>query len=195
MNSDTATFPAVALTGHRELPDEDHVRSELTRVAARLRDEHGTRIAISGMALGADTLWAQAGEAAGLELHAFIPFEEQAAKWSEADQKEWRRLRKLAARRVVIGELDAGYPLASYYHARNEAMVNSCDLLIAVLDLTATRRRGGSWATVTKEQRWNSKRRPLLVVDAAGTQPTRLLRPGYDLAGETTRTGAHTGRP
>lgn len=174
-------FAKVALTGHRVLQDKEHVTGELTRLAQKLRDEHSTTVAISGMALGADTLWAQAALSARLELHAYIPFEEQSCLWSQHQQQTWRRLREAAAREVLIGELDARLAPARLLHARNDAMIRDAALIIAVLDLSASTPRGGSWATAGKEQRWNGGRRPLLVVDASGEHATRLLAPGYDL--------------
>jgi len=158
------------------------VRSELSRVVARLRDECGTRAAISGMAVGADTIFADTALDAGLELHAYIPFEEQARGWPAASKREWERLRASATRQVVVGALDGtSGSRARLLHARNDAMVRACDLLIAVLDLSATGRKGGSWATVGKEQRWNGRRRPMLLIDASGAEPTRMLKPGYRL--------------
>lgn len=59
----------VSATGHRpqNLPrgSAPWVRGELARVAEKLRAEHGTRIAISGGALGVDLWWADAAHDAG----------------------------------------------------------------------------------------------------------------------------------
>lgn len=57
-------FPRVALTGHRPQglspSARDWVPLELERLAVKLRDQHGMRVGISGMALGSDIWWAQA---------------------------------------------------------------------------------------------------------------------------------------
>lgn len=190
----SSLFPSVALTGHRVLPAKKHVCDELERVAARLRDEHGTTTAISGFALGADMLWSKTALAAGLELHAYIPFEEQGARWPASDQKTWAQLRAAASHEVVVGQLDGQRSTyVRLLHGRNDAMIRACDLLIAVLDLSSDSRKGGSWEAVKKEHRWNGKSRPLILIDASGSEPTRMLRPGYQLPGERTAVGTHTG--
>lgn len=100
-------FRVAAATGHRpqHLPRDVHdwVRQELRRVAIKLRDEHGTRVAVSGFAIGADLWWADAAVQAGLDLHAHIPFEAQPERWRAADRREWQRLRSLAADVTVYG--------------------------------------------------------------------------------------------
>lgn len=99
-------FGRVALTGHRrqhlDASQQAWVREELGRVAVRLRDEFGCRVAMSGLATGADTWWADAALAAGLNLWAYVPFEEQARNWPPDDQAHWRHLLATAARRVAL---------------------------------------------------------------------------------------------
>jgi len=71
-------WPTVCATGHRPQhldPSAIHwVQEKLTAGAVWLRDERGMKVGITGMALGVDTWWAHAVLAAGLELHAYIPF-------------------------------------------------------------------------------------------------------------------------
>ena len=68
---------AVALTGHRpqhlDAQQSAWARVVIPQVMARLVTVYGMRVAISGMALGADTWWALAALSAGVELHAYIP--------------------------------------------------------------------------------------------------------------------------
>src|SRR5947199_8896999 len=85
--SDAVTiWPVVCGTGHRELDPRAYgddvwswVRSELHRVAVKLRDRHRTTGVISGMARGFDLeLFEVAYAIPGLAVHACSPFPQQA---------------------------------------------------------------------------------------------------------------------
>lgn len=155
-------YVKVAVTGHRPAgltPDQrQFARSELNRLAVKLRDEHGTRVAISGLALGADTWWAQAAEQAGLTLWAYVPFPQQADQFPTADRAEWVRLRRVACRVVTVGDR---YDVR-LFHARNDLIVQDCDLLIVVHD--PARSTGGTVSTLRKARNVG---RPLVLVDVA----------------------------
>ncbi|WP_051799308.1 DNA-processing protein DprA [Catenuloplanes japonicus] len=139
--------PAVAVTGHRGLGHaRDWVSAELTLLCRRLRDQHGTTTGLSGMAQGADTLWAEAVLAAGLDLWAVIPYEAQADRWPDADRARWQRLRDSATRTLVA----AGPPAtrgesAEAMFRRNDMLVDHSSALVCVWD---GRRSGGTWRTV-----------------------------------------------
>lgn len=141
-------FPRVMVTGHRPqgIPVESHewVKLELERLAIKLRDEHGTQVGISGMALGADIWWAQAVKFAWLDLWAFLPFPQQAERWAPVDVALWNEMRGRAAHEVVVADAYSVQAL----HARNDAMLENADLVVAVWDpLTVT---GGTYNTVVK---------------------------------------------
>lgn len=145
----TATYHSVMVTGHRPqhltAEQQSFARAELDRLAVKVRDEHGAVEAISGMALGADTWWAQAALAAGLTLAAYIPSEGQPSKWRPADRERWRELRAAARREVVVG--GAQYDVRML-HARNDAMLRDADLVIAVWSPSKT--TGGTASAVRK---------------------------------------------
>lgn len=125
---------AVALTGHRpqhlNAQQSAWARVVIPQVMARLVTAYDMRVAISGMALGADTWWALAALSAGVELRAYIPFEAQAARWSAADQALWHAIRASADREVMVsdGEFSVGA-----LHARNDAMIAAGDAVVALL--------------------------------------------------------------
>lgn len=139
-------FARVMVTGHRPqgIPAESHqwVEQELERLAIKLRDEHGTQIGISGMALGSDIWWAKAVKFAWLDLWAFIPFPQQADRWQPADVALWNEMRSRAAHEIVIAP---EYSVQALFQ-RNEVMLENSDLVIAVWDPTTT--SGGTYATV-----------------------------------------------
>ena len=176
----THRWARVALTGHRHLSGSESTfaAGELARLAAKLRDRHGTTTAICGMALGADTLWAEAALAAGLVLWAYIPFEAQAARWPADDQHRWERLRAQAAREVVVGDAPATW----LHFARNDAMIRDADALIAVVD--RTREGGGSLSALAKAR---AAGKSVIVVDLVSRRTRLLGASGADSVVERSR--------
>jgi uncharacterized phage-like protein YoqJ len=86
---------------------------------------------ISGMALGIDQWAAEYAIHQGIPFHAYIPFEGQEKMWPESSKNTFRKILSKAASVKYI--CDPGY--APYkMQKRNEAMVDDCDLLIAVWD-------------------------------------------------------------
>lgn len=125
-------WPTVMVTGHR--PQHLHpdarllVRSELARLACKLRDERGTTVGVSGMAIGADLWWADAVVSHRMDLHAHVPFPQQPNKWREDDKAEWSRLLGLAVHTETYG---LRYSV-ELLHARNRGMVRASDQCLAV---------------------------------------------------------------
>ncbi len=152
-----STWPVVACTGHRDVGDAaDWLTETLNRVAARLHDECGTRVALSGMARETDLKWANAAVVAGMRLWACIPYDGQADRFSRADRAEWQRLRGLAEHVFVAGEVPAdtlpkkkSSVVNGLLWKRNTAMVDVADkaggALVAVWD---GRLSGGSHGTL-----------------------------------------------
>lgn len=92
----------------------------------------------SGMALGADTIWAQA-IIKYKELYpervvfvADIPDENQPSRWPKHSQDHWKQLIDQADRieTYIEGFEDKSY--AFVLNQRNLGMINACDILIAV---------------------------------------------------------------
>ncbi len=156
--SRVADWPTVAATGHRYLNEDVRgwVWQKLHNAAVWLRDTHSTRVAISGLALGVDQMWAHAAVEAGLNLHAYIPFEQQPDRWRPEQQDRWRHLLNQATHVTVVGTLTATDPAARkleatrLLHLRNDHMLSACDAAIAVLASSAV--RGGTVSTVAKAQ-------------------------------------------
>lgn len=138
----------VAVTGHR--PDayrreqREWAIDELTRLATKVRTEHDCHVAISGFALGADTWWAEAALGAGLDLWGYIPFETQPDQWTGKQRFTWTKLRRRAARTVVLNDT---YDVR-LLHARNDLMIRDADAIIAVFDPHRT--SGGTISAIRK---------------------------------------------
>ncbi|WP_309117047.1 SLOG family protein [Saccharothrix sp.] len=160
----------VACTGHRPhiLPADSHdwVIAELTRIAAKLRAEHGTSVAISGGAMGSDLWWADAAHAAGTRVWLYQPFPQQADRW-QADWKAHHRRVQGFASRVAV--LDTRFSTKALFD-RNDWMIRDCDALVAVVD--PEHRGGGTHAAVASAL----GRRPIIRIDVR-KRDTRLVLP------------------
>lgn len=144
-----AQWSVVACTAHRDLDDdaEAWVAQTLTGIAVRLHDQCGTRIALSGFARQGDLLWAGAALRAGMRLWACIPHEGQAARFSKADRAEWLRLRDLAERVFIAGEIPADTPPKQRSSATNKLIWKRNHAMVDV-----AHRCGGALVTVYDER-------------------------------------------
>ena len=141
---------SISLTGHR--PDKlagydlndpfyGRLRQRLIRIIERSLDNYEQVECHSGMALGADTVWAQAiiecqqkYSRDRIKFIAEIPNEQQPSKWQEKDQKMWHYLMSKADSFNEYSESnkDKSYPYI--LNQRNIGMIKACDILIAVYD-------------------------------------------------------------
>lgn len=153
-------WPRAMVTGHRPQDFDPEttvwVKEALQRVLARLVRHHGTQVAISGLALGVDTWWAQAALGSGLELWGYVPFEDQAVKWPREQQAMWRDLREACTRQTVLGE---GFNVG-LLHSRNYYMVRDSNVVVAVL--RADKTSGGTFNAVKKAR---SASWPIILID------------------------------
>ena len=140
---------SIALTGHRpsKLPcgyEEYPAASQwgkrlLASLVAQIEkavDEHGEVTVLSGMALGADQIWALAAVEAkrkGLPVKfvACVPCYRYEAKWPSASQANYRKLLEKADSVVYVHKGDYNFRCLDQ---RNRYMVDNADLLIAVFD-------------------------------------------------------------
>lgn len=156
--ADSPIFKSVMLTGHRSFTPEDTVwlQHELHKTARRLKEFHGLEEIISGMALGADTIWAQIALALNVPFAAYIPFEVQPDRWPTKNQQIWRDLRAEAVREVVVGPNFS----VGFLHARNDAMIRDSDLCVAAYRISEN--KGGTYSAVNKVRKLG---KPLIIVD------------------------------
>jgi uncharacterized phage-like protein YoqJ len=158
MTDSPALFKSVMLTGHRSFAPADvrWLEHELYKTVRRLKEFHGVEELISGMALGADTIWAEAAVALEVPLAAYIPFEVQPDRWPARNQQVWRELRAKAAREVVVGPNFS----IGLLHARNDAMIRDSDLCVAAFRTSET--KGGTYSAV---QKLRKLQKPLIIID------------------------------
>lgn len=160
----------VGFSGHRQMKPGDVVwlvRAALPVVVAKLRDEHGMQIGLSGMALCGDMWWARAVLDAGVAMQPHIPFPQQPDPWPAAEQARWRQLRGEGFGEVVYGDLSGMSPalrkLAAtpLLHARNAGMVAASDAMVVAH--YPWRREGGTAGVLKILER--EKRRPFVRIN------------------------------
>lgn len=160
----------VAVTGHRPhlmTPTQTrYATTELHRLAAKLHTDHHTTTAITGLAQGADTIWADAARDAGMHLWSYIPFPDQAATWDTHAQQRWVDLKATSTRTVTLG---TSYDVR-LLHARNDLMLRDTDALIAVT--RPSRTTGGTASTIRKAHTLGL---PIITVDLDNLRTTAHL--------------------
>jgi len=104
-------------------------RNVIAALQKHLEDLHPT-LGISGMALGVDQWAAQLCTDLEIPWDAYVPFKGQESEWPRESQATYRTLLGHARRIHVTA---TSYSNAAFQH-RNMAMVNACDLLLAVWD-------------------------------------------------------------
>ena len=145
----SSTSYRIALTGHRpkafkavrgnvyDLSDPTYQKlyKELHDYAVEKLDEHGSITCISGMALGADTIWAmvatnlkQEYDHDRVHFEAHSPLATHAEKWTKESQNQYQYLLNHSDKVVYYG---AAYS-PKLMMDRNIGMINNCDELLAV---------------------------------------------------------------
>ena len=153
-------FSRVMVTGHRPqlmtIEQSSYANDTLLKIAKKLLKSYGMTEMISGLALGADTMWADISVKLNVPLAVYIPFPQQANRWSFKDQQHWNYLREQATRENVISDK---YSIRML-HARNDAMIKDSDLVVAVW---SPRQNTGGTASAVKKVR--QKNKPMILVD------------------------------
>lgn len=122
----------IAGTGHR--PNKlggynKQSRQKLTSIAKTYLQNNKVDLVISGMALGWDTALAIASIQLNIPLSCYIPFKGQEIKWYPDSIKLYHAILNKADEVKYICEPGfANYKMQK----RNEAMVNDCDILLAM---------------------------------------------------------------
>lgn len=129
----------IALTGHRpdklgnewnmDGPISQYLMKEFKTILDKLKPDG----VISGMALGADMIWAQAAVDMKVPFLAAVPFRGQESKWPHKTQEYYRELLSMAYRVVYTSD---GEHASWKFQERNKKMVDACTLLVAVWDGT-----------------------------------------------------------
>jgi len=157
-------FKTVMITGHRPTGfSVDEIvwsRRELEKIVRQLKKHCSTEKGISGLALGADSWFADSLLRNEIPLHSFVPFPQQAESWSDFDKSRWNYFLKNSEKVVTIGDSHQN----KFYHMRNDAMLRETKkddgLVVALLKSSST--TGGTFSTVKKAEKIDL---PVLIID------------------------------
>jgi hypothetical protein len=139
-------WPVAMVTGHRRVVPADRpwVAEQLSEVATKLRTEHGTETAVSGMALEVDTTWAEIALEQGLKLVAAIPFPSQSCdpvapanqQWTVEQQVVWASLVSQAIAVHMVSDRDPRdfKERVAMLHKRNDVMLRAAQVVVGVWD-------------------------------------------------------------
>jgi len=151
----------VAVTGHRELGHvAGFVSTMFDVVLARLVREHGAAlVALSGLASGADTLFAEAVMAQRITLDACLPYAQFAESFAPGAERE--RFATIQRYCRLVHQLPFTARSKDAYMALGYWLVDSCDLLITAWNGRPAVGRGGTGDVVAYAR---AERRPLIHV-------------------------------
>jgi len=139
----------IMVTGHRpkdlfgyDLSSSQYngIRRVMADIIQKAQDKYHDVSYISGMALGADMLWAEEVYKRSLPLYAFIPFRYQAKVWNQKDQQHWQELIEYAVS-VHITDDSSNPNIVRALHKRNEDMIVNSDLCLAICHEETVKRR------------------------------------------------------
>lgn len=140
----------ISLTGHRpdklagyDMTDDyyNRLRQRLIRIIERSLAQYPIVECHSGMALGADTVWAEAIIACRdkygkdrVPFVAEIPDYNQPGRWPKESRDKWSELMQHADRVNRYAPQNKGKSYAYILNQRNIGMITACDILIAIYD-------------------------------------------------------------
>lgn len=144
MAHETGDRFVVGVTGHRDLGGADeHVASALRRDLEGRRQVHGERlVALSAIAVGADSLFAEAAISLGIPLEVVLPFESYDKDFEPGEERE--RFEALLAAAERSRTLSYEGRSDDAYAAVGRWIVAHSDHLVAVWDGMPARGPGGT---------------------------------------------------
>ena len=142
----------VMVTGHRNLPNQEGVEGVLRLILERILVRESAPIAISGMAMGADLIFAEVALSLDIPLWAAIPLENQSEDWPFSWQKRWEKVLRRASRKISVWEEPnyQGFSQRERLLNRNLWMLDNSEVIVAVWD---GRLRGGTFHTIAEAGR------------------------------------------
>jgi len=161
----TTPIKYVATTAHRpdklgmeydyQGPYSDYARLQYRNYLEDLRPD----IAISGMAIGGDTIFALIALELNITVWAAIPFEGQERKWPKKSRDLYHEI--LNNSLVTTHQICEGGYANWKFQVRNEWMVDKCDLLLALFN-------GSTGGTRNTTEYAYKVRKPVTVINPDG---------------------------
>jgi hypothetical protein len=166
----------VGIVGHRQLDsvEESFVARASEQILQQIRNQHADILAVSAIAEGADTLFAEAAINLGLPLEVVRPFDGYRSDFvDESSRERYNRLHSSALREVQLnysGRSDAAYEAAMAW------VVQNSQLLVAAWDGRAAKGPGGTGHAVERAIRMNRDWIHLNTVDFSMTEHRPVLK-------------------
>lgn len=171
--SDSSEFPqfhVVGFTGHRHVADPKRIAAAIDRALRELRSSTpGEWIALSSVAAGSDSLFAEAAAELGLAWHAILPLPPAEFK-KDFTAEEWKHAESLLPEAEVVRVTAEAEAREDAYLDCGMETVNGCDILLAVWDGAPARGKGGTAEVIAYARELG---RPLLIIDAATAELRR----------------------
>ncbi len=161
--SDSSLLPVwvVGFTGHRHLQAPEKVAESLRKVIDSLRTQMaGQLMGYSSVAIGADTLFAEACVSLNIPWTAVLPRPENDFK-SDFNKSDWQRTSELLKQAAHVESLSPRSDRELAYLECGLSTVEEADVIIAVWDGNSSRGTGGT-ADVVAHAR--TLARPLILV-------------------------------
>ena len=171
MDHDSSLPPVwiVGFTGHRRLREPEKVGALLRELLDSLGNEiPGQLVGHSSIAIGGDTLFAEACLSAGIPWIALLPFAEGDFK-SDFTVEDWDKARRLLQQAARVDSLVGAKDRNVAYLECGLATVEEADLLIAIWDGEPSRGTGGTAEVVAHARNFG---KPLILIhpDSLTTQ-------------------------
>lgn len=151
------TLYRIAVTGHRDLGDEktiQFVRDTFHIILNQTQHNNPAGVvALSGLAEGSDTLFAETALMLDVSLEAVIAYQGFAQDFPPGPRQE--RYLNLLSRCQTVHQLPFRWHSKNAYMAVGHWLVEHCDLLIAAWDGQPARGRGGTGDVVAYAQQCN----------------------------------------
>jgi hypothetical protein len=161
LNDPPVAVYRVGVTGHRHLRAPQTVAARCRETLQGILHDHPDAVACSALAIGADSLFAEAALALGMPLVAVIPFATYADDFTTPDERaQYERL--LSSSTEVVRLPHARRSNAAYL-AIGRWMVERCNLLVVIWDEQPSAGFGGTADVVALARR---KGRPFIHIPA-----------------------------
>lgn len=163
MDQDSSLPPVwiVGFTGHRRLNEPEKVGTLLSELLHSLsREIPGQLVGHSSVAIGGDTLFAEACLSAGIPWIALLPLAEGDFK-SDFNDTDWEKARRLLQRAARVDSLVGAKDRNVAYLECGLATVEEADLMIAIWDGEPSRGTGGTAEVVAHARNFD---RPLILI-------------------------------
>lgn len=169
-SSEFPQFHVVGFTGHRHVSDAKRLGGAIETALRELRAAApGEWIALSSIAAGGDSLFAETAIELGLSWHAVLPLPPGEFKKDFSDQ-DWKKVESLLPEAEVVRVSAEAEARDDAYLDCGMETVNGCDVLLAVWDGAPARGKGGTAEVIAYARELG---RPLIIIDAATAEVRR----------------------